>query len=273
MTAAKKPLTRAQKAAEKAWAGLTTRQKKGLDPKKYEREVKAAAKQKEADKKAAEKLKAANKKAADKAKKEKLAAAAKAKAAALKAKKAPAKKAAKVAKKSTISKAKEAVKKVASRTKTVISETLAPGFVPAAAEPKKGKAAAATPSGLAAQPRITEARMVNGLHSHSTYVIVAEKPKGNTDFQIGVRYCGSEYRIHAFPDFAAHGIDAPMYANGTRRSAQNNRGAYQTKWVGKEEFKGFMAKLRESALHAHIIDELLQSKLSLSSVEPVAATA
>ncbi|ATS92300.1 hypothetical protein DLP05_047 [Stenotrophomonas phage vB_SmaS_DLP_5] len=306
-SAAKKPLTRAQKEAEKVWNGLTARQQKALDPKKFEREQKAikaaAEKAKKQAKAEADKKKAADKKAADKAK-----AAAK-KATAKKATKKVAKKVVKktaapkvsqndgkaapsyewrslkTGRKVTESYAKANPTLVAKKRLTNAIKPLAPK---APAKPKKTllqkgadavkkvasrAKAAVTGEQVDAQPRITEARMEVGLSgSQQTYLIVAEKPKGNRDAQIGVRRIDGRYRIHAFPDFKSHGIDNSHYTSGAIRSATSERGQYQTRWVDSNEFTGFMNKLRESNQHAHIVDDLLLSRLGIkSTTEAVAA--
>lgn len=277
MATKSKPLTERQKKADqKLWNALTTRQKKAEDPKRFERDLKAAAKAKEQALKAALKAKEQKKKEAEKAKSAKLKAAEKAKAekekaakkkAEAKAKEVTKKAAKKTAKQTKAAKVKEAVSNISRRKTTQIKSTL-----PAEKKSKNIKSEAQPE--ITAQPRITTARMVNGLYSHLTYVIVAEAPKGNTDCQIGVRRVGSTFRIHAFPDFAAHGIDAPEYKHGTRRPADNGRAAYQTNHVNEAEFKGFMTKLRESASHAHIVDDLILSKLGVQMVgEAVAAAA
>lgn len=232
--ATKKVLTKEQRAFEKVWAELTPRQQKALNPKRFEKEKAAAAKAKLKEKAAAAKAKAAKKAPA---------------------KKTPAKKVA-----------------VSTRKTTNLADTLpsAPPAPPAEAiKPAKKSASKSKGKG---QPRITEKRMVNGLDSSKTYLIVAEKPKGNEECQIGVRFVGNEYRIHAFPDFKSHGIDSEAYTTGRIRSPGNGRGQYQTRWVGRAEFEGFMNKLRESALHAHIHDDILKDKFNLSpEVEAVSA--
>ncbi|QIN95205.1 hypothetical protein DLP3_042 [Stenotrophomonas phage vB_SmaS_DLP_3] len=312
-SAAKKPLTRAQKEAEKVWKGLTARQQKALDPKKFEREQKAikaaAEKAKKQAKAAADKKKAADKKAAEKAK-------ATAKKAATKK---PAKKATKVVKKTVkktaapkvsqndVAKAAPSYEYRSLKTNRKVSESYAkanptlvvkkrltnaikPIAPKAPAKPKKtilqkgaeavkkvaNRAKAAVTGAVSnadAQPRITEARMEAGLSgSAKTYLIVAEKPKGNKDAQIGVRRIDGRYRIHAFPDFKTHGIDNKHYTSGTIRGATSERGQYQTRWVDPTEFTGFMNKLRESGDHAHIVDDLLIARLGMKpEKEAVAA--
>lgn len=241
--ATKSPAKVAKKAvkplSERAWKALTPRQKKANDPKRYDKEVKAAAKAKEAEKKAALKAKEKAKKDAEKAKAKKLADAAKAKA------KKSAGATTKTVVKKTLGKVKDAVKKVSTKAKKTIADSTT-----------------ATPA-VDAQPRITKARMEYGLEGDAkTYLIVAEKPFDNSDCQIGVRNINGLYRIHAFPDFASHGITDAGYTSALKRPANSHRKGYQTRWVGNAEFIGFMNKLRESNQHAHIVDRLLIERLS-----------
>lgn len=299
-SAAKKPLTRAQKEAEKVWKGLTARQQKALDPKKYEREQKAIKAEAEKAKKAA-KAKADKEKAAAKKLAEKQKAAAK-KAAAKKASKKVVKKTAapKVSQNDgkaptyewrSLKTGRKVTESYAKANPTLVAKkrlSAKPAAPKAPAKPKKTvlqkgveavkkvanrAKAAVTGEQVDAQPRITEARMEVGLSgSAQTYLIVAEKPKGNRDAQIGVRRIDGKYRIHAFPDFKSHGIDDSSYTNCTIRAPNGQRGQYQTRWVDGTEFTGFMNKLRESNQHAHIVDDLLMSRLGIkSTTEAVAA--
>lgn len=249
---AKKPLS------DRAWKKLTTRQKKAEDLKRYNVEVKAEAKAKELAKKAAAKEKEAAKiKAMD----EKYIFTSSVSGKKVGAKYALAnpdttykrlRSSKTVSKKTTAKKtaSKSSVKKAIAKAKTVVDKAI-----------EKAKVSVRKPAKKSARSVIDAVKMVSGLDgSAKTYVVIAEKPKGSTEKKIAVRYVGREYRVHAFPDFKSHGIDAPMYTNGTIRPPRGDRGQYQTQWVGLTEFKGFLVKLGESEDHAHLAAKLLAEK-------------
>lgn len=263
-----KKAVKAKPLSDRAWKKLTPRQKKANDAKRYEKEraaeLKAAAAAKEQ-----KKLDDLNKKYVyTSAKTGRKVSVKYALANPDTTIRQPRKKAVvkKVASKTTAKKvAKSPVKKALAKAKKVVDKAIEKAKVsvrPGTAKPKKVKA-----GGI-----IESIKMVSGLDGFAkTYAVIAEKPLGSSSTKIAVRFTGNQYRVHAFPDFKTHGIDADLYTSGAIRSPKGDRGQYQTRWVGLTEFKGFLVKLGESEEHAHLAAKLLAEKFGENVLQEATA--
>lgn len=108
--------------------------------------------------------------------------------------------------------------------------------------------------------RFEDRVMVDGLQSTNSYVVVS-RPEGSPNGPqfVAMRLISpSRVRVHAFPHFAAHGIDKPPYSQGTMRS----RLGYQTCWVPAAEAKAlmtFLSTLGHRLLNAERLEAFLNS--------------
>lgn len=110
---------------------------------------------------------------------------------------------------------------------------------------------------------------IDGLCSTKTYLIVSEK-RDNKAIRLGVRHTEGDYRLHFYPNIAAHMERLPGMPHGTVRL---NKG-YETIWVQRPLMLEVLANLQQRSdtnfLPQQLVDTLVDNRDKMSAEQALA---
>jgi hypothetical protein len=108
---------------------------------------------------------------------------------------------------------------------------------------------------------------IDGLCSKKTYLIVSHK-SSDKSIRLGVRFTCGDYRMHFYPNIAAHG-------EGRQGKMRPNKG-YETIWVSKPQYEAILDNLRQRDdthnLPQTLVERLVRAR-DQQTVEAVLAAA